>query len=70
MFRKNDSQGPWSCARCGSHNVALRRMGPGIPLLDRLEDWLGDALRGPERHWGARRVVCKDCGHVSFIHIM
>lgn len=66
MFRKNDSPSPWSCSRCGSRNVELRDMRPGLPLLDKLKDWLG----APGCQWGAKRLVCKDCGHVSVLHIM
>ncbi len=69
MFRNKNAEGPWSCSRCGSHNVELRDMRPGIPLLDKLSDLLGGS-GDPRRQWGAKRIICKDCGHVSVIHIM
>ena len=68
MFSNKRQESPWSCSRCGSHNVVLRDMRPGIPLLDKLSDLFGAG--DPRRQWGAKRVVCKDCGHVSVIHIM
>ncbi|WP_165079145.1 MULTISPECIES: hypothetical protein [unclassified Desulfovibrio] len=69
MFRKTTAEGPWACSKCGSRHVELRDMRPGIPLLDKLSDLLG-APGDPRRQWGAKRVICKDCGHVSVIHVM
>ena len=69
MFRNNNAEGPWTCSKCGSHNVVLRDMRPRVPLLDKLSDLFG-GFGDPQRQWGAKRVICKDCGHVSFIHIM
>lgn len=63
------SDSPHCCSKCGSRNVELRDIRPGIPLLDKLSDLFG-GLGGPQRQWGAKRIVCKDCGHVSVIHIM
>lgn len=66
MFWNDRPTGPWSCARCGSHNVELRNPGTGHPALDKLRDLLDD-----RRHpWGEKRIVCKDCGHESVIRIM
>lgn len=70
MFRNKNAESPWSCSRCGSHNVELRDMRPGIPVLGKLLDWLEGPLADPRSQWGAKRVICKDCGHVSVIHIM
>lgn len=69
MFSHKRQESPWACSKCGSHNVVLRDMRPGIPLLDKLSDLLG-GFGDPQRQWGAKRIVCKDCGHVSIIHIM
>lgn len=69
MFSHKRQESPWACSKCGSHNVVLRDMRPGIPLLDKLSDLFG-GLGDPRRQWGAKRIICKDCGHVSVIHIM
>ncbi|MBD5538674.1 MAG: hypothetical protein HDQ94_01540 [Desulfovibrio sp.] len=64
------SDSPYCCSRCGSRNVELRDMRPGIPLLGWLADLLGGRPRDPMRHWGAKRLVCRDCGHIAILHIM
>lgn len=69
MFSSKNHESPWSCSKCGSHNVELRDMRPGTPLLDKLADLLG-GLAAPKRQCGAKRVICKGCGHVSVIRIM
>ena len=60
------SDSPHCCSKCGSRNVALRDIRPGIPLFEKLVALFGV----PARQWGAKRIVCQDCGHTSIIHIM
>lgn len=70
MFRNKNTLGPWSCPKCGSHNVELREPATGHPLLDKLRDWLAPRAPGPQAQWGEKRLVCRDCGHVWVLHIM
>lgn len=69
MFSNKKPESPWSCSKCGSHNVELRDMRPRLPILGKLGDLFGD-FGDPRRQWGPKRIICKDCGHVSFIQIM
>lgn len=69
MFWNKNADGPWFCSKCGSHNVELRCIRPGIPLLGKLPDLLG-GMGAPDRRWGPKRAICKDCGHISLINIM
>lgn len=56
---------PLSCPACGSRRVELRATPPGGNLLKMLKAVLG----GPVGPGGCKFLVCKDCGHVSLLHV-
>ncbi len=61
----------FTCSECGSRNTVLRDRPPSGWL-----DWLKDRfmpLTRPNSNgipMGQKFIVCKDCGHVSCIHIL
>ena len=59
------------CSECGSRNTVLRDRPPS-GWLDGLKNWLLSASRPNSNGipMGQKFVICKDCGHVSCIHIL
>ena|GEM_PF-3377133 len=59
------------CSKCGSMNTELRDSPPGGGILSGVKEFLLSAARVPGHvlPGGRKFVVCKDCGHVSCVHI-
>ena len=59
------------CSRCGSENTEIRDSPSDGPLPIRLVERLLRQLRpgGGILPGGRYTVVCRDCGHVSFVQV-
>lgn len=59
------------CSRCGSENTELRDSLSDRPLPIRLAERLLRPFRpgGGILPGGRYTVVCRDCGHVSFVQV-
>lgn len=60
-----------SCQHCGSINTELRNTPPGRGIIQELKEHLF-SINPLSMHvlpGGLKYIVCKDCGHVTCIHI-
>ena len=64
----------FSCLKCGSHNIELSDYHPRnkTELLGRLKNLLFSFASSDRNGFpmGRKFIICKDCGHVSCVHIM
>ena len=64
-----------TCSKCGSTNVTMQSRPPSNNPLDwlmSLPDILRDKMNAKfgRLPMGEKFIVCKDCGHISIVHVL